>query len=62
MPKALVLLDLSAAFDMIDHDTLLSCLSVRFGFAGSVLKWFGPYLHDCFQSVTIGSAVSDLFK
>ena len=26
MPTALVLLCLSAAFDMIDHDTLLSCL------------------------------------
>ena len=47
---------------MIDHDTLLSCLSVRFGFAGSVLRWFGSYIHDRFQSVKIGSAVSDLFK
>ena len=62
-PRAcLVLLDLSTAFDMIDHDILLSYLSVRFGFAGSVLKWCGSYLHDCFQSVKIGSAVSDLFK
>ena len=40
MPTALVLLDLSTAFDTIDHDTLLSCLSARFGFAGSALKWF----------------------
>ena len=62
MPTALVLLNLFAELDMIDHDTLLSCLSVRFGFASSVLKWFGSYLHDRFQSVKIGSAVSDLFK
>ena len=62
MPTALVLFDLSAAFDTIDHRTLLSCLSVRFGFAGSVLKWFRPYLQDHFQSVKIGSAVSNLFK
>ena len=62
MPTTLVLLDFSTAFDTIDHDTLLSCLSVRFGFAGSVLKWFGSYLHDPFQSVKIGCAVSHLFK
>ena len=62
MPTALVLLDLSAAFDTIDHDTLLSCLSSRFGFAGSALKWFRSYLQDCFQSVKIGSSLSNLFK
>ena len=44
MPTALVLLDLSTAFDTIDHDTLLSCLLSRFGFAGSALKWFRSYL------------------
>ena len=62
MPTALVLLKLSAVFDMIDRDTLLSCLSVRFGFPGSVLKWFGSYLHDHFHSVKIGCAISYLFK
>ena len=62
MPTALVLLDLSAAFDTIDHDTLLSCLSARFGFAGSALKWFRSYLQDRFQSVKIGSILSNLFK
>ena len=62
MPTALVLLDLSAAFDTIGHDTLLSCLSARFGFAGSALKWFRSYLQDHFQSVKIGSSLSNLFK
>ena len=62
IPTALVLLDLSAAFDTIDHDTLLSCLSSRFGFAGSALKWFRSYLQDCFQSVKIGSSLFNLFK
>ena len=62
MPTALVLLDLSAAFDTIDHDTLLSCLSSRFGFAGSALKWFRSYLQDRFQSVKIGCSLSNLFK
>ena len=62
MHTALVLLDLSAAFDTIDHDTLLSCLSARFGFAESALKWFRSYLQDRFQSVKIGSSLSNLFK
>ena len=62
MPTALVLLDMSAAFDTINHDTLLSCLSARFGFAGSALKWFRSYLQDRFQSVQIDSSLSNLFK
>ena len=49
MPTALVLLNLSRAFNTINHDTLLSCLLARFGFAGSALKWFRSYLQDNFQ-------------
>ena len=48
---ALVLLDLSAAFDTIDHSTLLSCLCSWFGVSGSVLKWFTSYLTDHYQSI-----------
>ena len=59
---ALVLLDLSAAFDTIDHSTLLSCLLDWFGVGGSVLTWFSSYLTECFQSVKIGSTLSDLQK
>ena len=59
---ALVLLDLSAAFDTIDHSTLLSCLRDWFGVGGSALKWFSSYLMERFQSVKIGSTLSDLQK
>ena len=62
MPTSLVLLDLSTAFDTIDQDTLLSYLSARFGFARSALKWFRSYHQDRFQSVKIGSSLSNLFK
>ena len=48
-PTAIVLLDLSAAFDMIDHSTLLHCLETWFGIGGSVLKWFPSYLSEHYQ-------------
>ena len=62
MPTALVLLDLSAAFNTINHDTLLSCLLANFCFAGSALNWFRSYLNDRFQSVEIGPSLLNLFK
>ena len=57
MPTELVLLDLSAAFDAVDHDTFLSCLSSRFGSAGTALNWFRSYPQDQFQSIKIGSTL-----
>ena len=62
MPTAFVLLDLSAAFDTIDHDTLLSCMSTRFGFTSTVCRWFTAYLLDRSQSVKIDSVISKCFK
>ena len=61
-PTALVLLDLSAAFDTIDHSTFLHCLQNWFGIGGSVLKWFTSYLSERCQSVKIGSTLSNLCK
>lgn len=43
---ALVLLDLSSAFDTVDHDTLLHIMNQRFGVDGLALAWFGSYLAD----------------
>ena len=57
-----VLLDLSAAFDTIDHSTLHSCVRIWFGVGGSVLKWFTSYLTDRYQSIKIGSTLSDVYK
>ncbi len=54
----LVLLDLSAAFDTIDHQVLLRRLSCTLGVTGTALRWFQSYLGDRTQSVTVHSACS----
>ena len=54
----LVMLDLSAAFDNLDHTILLDRLSRYFGFSHTVLRWFSFYLTDRIQSVTIGNTTS----
>ena len=40
----LVLLDLSSAFDLVEHYNLLRRLEESFGFGAIVLKWFTSYL------------------
>ena len=49
---SLVLLDLSAAFDTIDHKMLLDRLS-NIGVQGMAHKWSQSYLHNRHQSVII---------
>ena len=55
----LVLLDLSAAFDTIDHDILTNRLSNDFGFRGNVVSWFRSYLYRRTCKVKIANEFSD---
>ena len=50
----LVLLDLSAAFDTVDHDLLLNRLHFRYGFDGIILNWISSCLRSRTQQVLIG--------
>ena len=54
----LILLDLSVAFNTIDHDILLSRLKSRFAVTSATLKWVGSYLMDRTQAIEIGVPLS----
>ncbi len=49
---------MSAAFDTIDHDILISRLEKRCGITGTALRWFRSYLSNRTQCVVVGGATS----
>ena len=55
----LVLLDLSAAFDTIDHDNLFYILEKYVGIGGSALRLSWSYFSDRTQRVQIDGIMSD---
>ncbi|XP_076743987.1 5-hydroxytryptamine receptor 3A-like [Maylandia zebra] len=57
-PSVLVLLDLSSAFDMVDHNILLARLEHTVGIKGTALDWFKSYLSDRLSSVHLATSSS----
>ena len=56
--SGVVLLDLSAAFDLVDPDILVKKLRI-YGFDDDFLCWIGSYLTDRFQAVWIDHVLSE---
>ena len=55
----LLLLDLSAAFDTVDHEELLSILYHEIGIRDTCLAWFRSFLSDRVQSTCVKGTRSD---
>ena len=58
----LVLIDLSAAVDLVPQKSLLHILENDFGITEKALAWFTSYLDNRFQRIRVGAALSDLYK
>ena len=52
------MLDLSAAFDTIDHEKILEILRLRFGIVDEALAWYDSYLRPRSFKVNIGEEYS----
>ena len=56
------LLDMSAAFDTVDHSILLQRTEVSFGLSGTVLSWLTSFLDGRTQQVVLNGAASSVEK
>ena len=58
----LIHLDLSVAFDNVDHAVLLKVLQSHFGVGEISLKWFESYLDNRYFKICIGNTYLNLMK
>ena len=62
IPTVVILLDLSAAFDTVDHKKLLEILEKEIGIRGTALKWFKSFIMNRTQKVKIGETYSEVIE
>ena len=55
----LLLLDFSAAFDTVDHETLRRRLELTFGVSGNALSWLASYLSERKYFLRLGADCSE---
>ena len=55
----MVLLDLSAVFDTVDHNLLLQIMQTDFGFDNPALSWLCSYLNNRHQRVSVSGKLSE---
>ncbi len=58
----LVLIDLSAAFDTVDHNIAIKVLNSKYGISGLALEWHRSYLSGRMQCVNINGTHSKISK
>ena len=58
IPSIVLLLDLSAAFDTVDHNKLLAILHNEIGIRGTALQWFQSFLTDRSVCIKIDKSYS----
>ncbi len=57
-----VLINVSSAFDAVDHEILLNIMNCSFGVSGTALNCFSSYLQSRSQRIIMDGMVSDQFK
>ena len=57
----LALLDMSAAFDCVDHDLLLQRLQLVFGLSNAPLEWIRSFLSDRTYQLAYGGDLSHIY-
>ena len=58
MVTLLTMFDFNAAFDAVDHQSVLLHLNHSYGIGGTVLSWLESFLTDCTKTVTFAGKQS----